>query len=97
MCAWLAASVLALATNPVSAFAVFSPGGAAVGSQGRQPLDVYQGLTPLATNGRPSGAKNAPQKPPPPKAPARADPPAVEPPVVGRPVDYSGAVARPSP
>jgi hypothetical protein len=52
-------------------------------------------LTPLATNGRPSGAKNAPQKPPPPKAPARADPPAVEPPVVGRPVDYSGAVGGP--
>ena len=62
---------------------VFSPGGAAVGSQGRQPLDRMavscspgrgdrddrpfrataispspQGLPPLATDGRPSGANN---------------------------------------
>src|SRR5262245_55833088 len=104
-----------------------SPGGAAVGSQGRQPLvregqrriapegrqyltrvwdsvappglgapePQFQGLTPLATNGRPSGAKSAPRNLPAQEMLALADPPAAEPPLVGRPLDWSGAVGGP--
>src|SRR5262249_49914266 len=56
-----------------------SPGGAAVGSQGCEPLESwahhgvrFQGLTPLATDGRPSGANTGSNRPTP-------DPPATGP------------------
>src|SRR5439155_16859018 len=80
----------------INVSALLSPGGAAVGSQGRKPLALPplrgwdlvavsgQGLTPLATDRRPSGAET----------PVGTDPPPVipPPPCGERPLDLAAAL-----